>query len=71
MSTPIWKRPFVFCFSIGLVAGIGMEVLYQKSGYCMNLINISSSCNLASLDKAIEAELRNKERKSQLKHQSE
>lgn len=31
---PFWRRPVVICFSLGLVAGIGMEVLYQQSGYC-------------------------------------
>jgi hypothetical protein len=38
LSRPIWKRPLVICFTIGLVAGIAIEVLYQRSGYCKRKI---------------------------------
>lgn len=51
---PFWRRPLFVCFSVGLIAGMGVEILYQKSGYC-----IDGHCvEHLVLDRAIDAELR-------------
>lgn len=30
---PFWRRPTFVCLVVGIIAGAGMELLYQKSGY--------------------------------------
>lgn len=56
----IYTRPSFLCFIIGMTAGIGLEILYQKSGYCEPILLFLAPTQIIFIDKAIDAELRRK-----------